>query len=210
VPLAEQGGLIKPLTRWVLGEALRQCASWGVKREGLSIAVNLSARNLQDPQLLEQITGLLESRQLAPQLLQLELTESAVMTDPLRAIEILAALAASGVGVSIDDFGTGYSSLAYLRKLPVSELKIDKSFVMGIAAHKLGDAAIVRSTNDLGHNLGLSVVAEGVEDEQTLDMLGSMGCDAAQGYFIARPMPAPDFDHWLQDSPWRLNGGSRS
>jgi len=201
VPLAEQGGLIKPLTRWVLGEALRQCAAWRAERDGLSIAVNLSARNLQDPQLLEQITGLLESRQLAPQLLRLELTESAVMTDPLRAVEILAALAASGVGLSIDDFGTGYSSLAYLRKLPVSELKIDKSFVIGIAAHTLGDAAIVRSTNDLGHNLGLSVVAEGVEDEQTLDMLGAMGCDAAQGYFIARPMPAPDFERWLRDSP---------
>ena len=203
VPLAEQGGLIKPLTRWVLGEAVRQCAAWRVERDGLAIAVNLSARNLQDPQLLEQVTGLLETRRLAPQLLRLELTESAVMTDPTRAVEILAALAASGVGVSIDDFGTGYSSLAYLRKLPVSELKIDKSFVIGIGAHKLGDAAIVRSTNDLGHNLGLSVVAEGVEDEKTLELLGSMGCDAAQGYFIARPMAAADFGRWLKESPWR-------
>jgi diguanylate cyclase (GGDEF)-like protein/PAS domain S-box-containing protein len=207
VPLAEQGGLIKPLTTWVLSEALRQCAAWRQKSDELPIAVNLSARNLQDPQLVQQVSRLLEARGLPPKALQLELTESAVMTDPVRAVETLAALAASGIGVSIDDFGTGYSSLAYLGTLPVSELKIDKSFVMGIAAHRKGDAAIVRSTNELGHNLGLSVVAEGVEDEKTLEMLGSMGCDAAQGYHIARPMPVPDFERWLGESPWRLGAG---
>jgi diguanylate cyclase (GGDEF)-like protein/PAS domain S-box-containing protein len=201
IPLAEQGGLIKPLTRWVLDHALTQCETWTRDRPKIPVAVNLSARNLHDPQLVEQVAGLLASRGVAPELLQLELTESAVMTDPVRAGEILGVLQASGVGISIDDFGTGYSSLAYLRRLPVSELKIDKSFVMGMA-HGDEDTAIVRSTNDLGHNLGLSVVAEGVEDESTLDLLGSFGCDAAQGFYMGRPMPPDDLARWLRESPW--------
>jgi diguanylate cyclase (GGDEF)-like protein/PAS domain S-box-containing protein len=201
IPLAEQGGLIKPLTRWVLDHALTQCEAWMREEPKLPVAVNLSARNLHDPQLVEQVTGLLASRQVAPELLQLELTESAVMTDPVRAGEILGVLDATGVGISIDDFGTGYTSLAYLRRLPVSELKIDKSFVMGMTKED-EDTAIVRSTNDLGHNLGLSVVAEGVEDEPTLELLGSFGCDAAQGYYMGRPMPAADLARWLRESPW--------
>ncbi len=203
IPLAEQGGLIKPLTRWVLNQALTDCEAWGRNGGPLAVAVNLSARDLQDSQLVDQIIWLLESKGVASERLQVELTESAVMADPARAGEILRSIDASGVRVSIDDFGTGYSSLAYLRKLPVSELKIDKSFVMGMAARGEEDTAIVRSTNDLGHNLGLVVVAEGVEDERTLDLLSSFGCDAAQGYFIARPMPAADLAVWLRESPWR-------
>jgi diguanylate cyclase (GGDEF)-like protein/PAS domain S-box-containing protein len=203
VPLAEQGGLIKPLTRWVLNQALAQCELWAAEGRHLPVAVNLSARNLQDGQLVEDVATLLASHHLAPQLLELELTESAVMADPARATEILDVLEASGVTLAIDDFGTGYSSLAYLRRLPVTELKIDKSFVIGMAASGEEDTVIVRSTNELGHNLGLKVVAEGVEDERTLDQLRSFGCDAAQGYFIARPMAAADLGKWLKDCPWR-------
>jgi diguanylate cyclase (GGDEF)-like protein len=204
IPLAEQGGLIKPLTRWVLDQALKQCEIWTHEEPKLPVAVNLSARNLHDPQLVEQITGLLASRGVAPELLQLELTESAVMTDPVRAGEILRSLETSGVGISIDDFGTGYTSLAYLRRLPVSELKIDKSFVIGMTK-ETEDTAIVRSTNDLGHNLGLSVVAEGVEDQSTFELLGSFGCDAAQGYYMGRPMPPADLTRWLRESPWGIS-----
>jgi EAL domain-containing protein (putative c-di-GMP-specific phosphodiesterase class I) len=144
---------------------------------------------------------MLDSKGVSSDLLQLELTETAVMADPARAAETLRAIKASGVGVSIDDFGTGFSSLAHLRHLPVSELKIDKSFVMGMCRAE-GDTAIVRSTNELGHNLGLLVVAEGVEDQETLDLLGSFGCDAAQGYFIGRPMTAGDLTVWMAESPW--------
>jgi EAL domain-containing protein (putative c-di-GMP-specific phosphodiesterase class I) len=124
------------------------------------------------------------------------------MADPAHAVRVLGILRDAGVAVAIDDFGTGYSSLAYLRRLPVSELKIDKSFVIGMAGREQEDAAIVRSTSDLGHILGLSVVAEGVEDERTLDLLGEIGCDAAQGYFIARPMPVAALEQWLADSTW--------
>jgi diguanylate cyclase (GGDEF)-like protein len=207
VPLAEQGGLIKLLTHWVLRQALEQCQTWARERRPLSIAVNLSARNLHDSQLAEQIGELLESCEVAAQQLELEVTESAVMVDPVRAAAILGVLEQSGVTLAIDDFGTGYSSLAYLRSLPVSELKIDKSFVMGLGANGNGNATIVRSTSDLGHNLGLSVVAEGVEDQQTLDLLGSFGCDGAQGYHIGRPMPAVQLEQWLSDSPWRVSEG---
>jgi len=205
VPLAEEGGLIKLLTHWVLRQALEQCQAWARERRSLSVAVNLSARNLHDPQLAEQISELLALREVAPQRLELEVTESAVMVDPVRAAAILGGLEQSGVTLAIDDFGTGYSSLAYLRSLPVSELKIDKSFVMGMGADGNGNATIVRSTSDLGHNLGLSVVAEGVEDQQTLDLLDSFGCDGAQGFHIGRPMPAAQLEQWLTDSPWRMS-----
>jgi diguanylate cyclase (GGDEF)-like protein len=190
IPLAEQGGLIKPLTRWVLGEAVAQCQAWLSQKRELSVCVNLSARNLQDPQLVEHVTGLLSTHSLSPKLLRLELTESAIMADPLQATSTLRSLDERGVTVAIDDYGIGQTSLAYLRKLPVSELKIDKSFVMGMTSLEQDDTVIVRSTSDLGHNLGLSVVAEGVENERTLQLLGAIGCDGAQGYHIARPMPA--------------------
>jgi len=207
ITLAEQGGLIKPLTRWVLNEAVSQCGAWQREQQPLPVAVNLSARNLLDPQLVDQIGGLLQGNGVEAQLLQVELTESAVMADPTRSAEILRSLQGRGVGLAIDDFGTGYSSLAYLRRLPVRELKIDKSFVIGMCADVEDDATIVRSTNDLGHNLGLRVVAEGVEDQKTLDRLASFGCDAAQGYHIARPMGAADLTGWLRSSPWRATAG---
>jgi EAL domain-containing protein (putative c-di-GMP-specific phosphodiesterase class I) len=162
------------------------------------VAVNLSARNLQDPLLADQIVQLLERVGLPPDRLELELTESAVMADPRRAVETLERLDKSGVPLAIDDFGTGYASLAYLRKLPVSQLKIDKSFVMAMAGSE-EDKVIVRSTSDLGHSLGLQVVAEGVEDKATWDMLGDFGCDAAQGYYMARPMAGADLAAWLRE-----------
>jgi len=197
ISLAEQGGLIKALTSWVLDRAVTDCRTWDQGRS-LSVAVNLSARNLQDAQLADHITQLLDTRGLPAARLELELTESAVLADPRRAAETLEQLDQSGVALAIDDFGTGYSSLAYLRKLPVSQLKIDKSFVMAMARNE-EDSVIVRSTSDLGHNLGLKVVAEGVEDKPTWDMLGAFGCDAAQGYYMARPMPAADLSAWLRE-----------
>jgi len=202
IPLAEQGGLIGALTRWVLGDAVEQCHAWQRQGRDLPVSVNLSARNLQDARLVEDIMGLLDTHSLPPRLLRLELTESTVMADPAHAVRVLGILRDAGVAVAIDDFGTGYSSLAYLRRLPVSELKIDKSFVIGMAGREQEDAAIVRSTSDLGHILGLNVVAEGVEDERTLELLGDIGCDAAQGYFIARPMPAAALEQWLASSSW--------
>jgi len=178
--------------------------------------VNVSPRSLHDPQLLERIADLLSDHDVPPRRLQLEVTESAVFTDPARAAEILDRLNDLGVGVSIDDFGTGYSSLTSLRELPVSEIKIDKSFVIGMKGNGSPDQAnvrstsnnraIVRSTSDLGHNLGLRVVAEGVEDEAAIELLRSYGCDLAQGYYIARPMAAEAFVAWQAESPWRRAG----
>ena len=202
IPLAEHAGIIKPLTWWVLGEAVKQCGAWERDGRGLDVAVNLSARSLHDPELTERITDLLRAHEVSPSRLQLEVTESAVMTDPARAVEVLGQLGVLGVGVSIDDFGTGYSSLTYLRKLPVSEIKIDKSFVIGMSGNGGQDKAIVRSTSELGHNLGLRVVAEGVEDAEALELLRSYGCDLAQGYYIARPMAADALVTWRQESAW--------
>jgi diguanylate cyclase (GGDEF)-like protein/PAS domain S-box-containing protein len=204
IGLAEQGGLIKPLTRWVLNEAMTQCQKWHREGQHLPVSVNISARNLHDPQLVEQVSSLLDEKDLGPRSLALEITESAVMADPPRAAEMLRQLQSKGVDLSVDDFGTGYSSLLYLTKLPVNELKIDKSFVLGMAARKQEDTVIVRSTNDLGHNLGLKVVAEGVEDQRVFDMLTDFGCDAAQGYFMAKPMASADLGAWLRDSRWKL------
>ena len=156
------------------------------------MAINVSARSLQDERIVDDVEEALLTHDVRGDRLQIEVTESAVMRDAGRAAEVLASLTGRGVSVSIDDFGTGYSSLGLLRRLPVNELKIDKSFVIGMAGDGAEDTAIVRSTADLAHNLGLTVVAEGVEDQQwTLDLLSSFGCDQAQGYHIARPMPSP-------------------
>jgi diguanylate cyclase (GGDEF)-like protein len=204
IALAEQGGLIKRLTRWVLGEAVGQCDAWRRGGTRLPVSVNLSARNLQDVQLLDEVPELLTRLKLEPDLLELEITETAVMADAPRAMETLRGLRAYGVGLAVDDFGTGYSSLVYLRKLPVNQLKIDKSFVIGMAAREQEDEIIVRSTTDLGHHLGLQVVAEGVEDRPTFDRLSLLGCDAAQGFYMARPMTAPDLGMWLRQSQWHI------
>jgi diguanylate cyclase (GGDEF)-like protein len=198
IPLAEESGLIKPLTQEVQRIALRQCKQWLDAGMPLAVAVNISAINLQDPDFPDQVDGLLRESQVPASMLELEVTETAIMTDPLRAMQNIARLSEMGIQVSIDDFGTGYSSMAYLKKLLVAKIKIDKSFVMDMHRDS-NDAVIVRSTIDLGHNLGLKVVAEGVEDQQSWDRLKALGCDAAQGYHMSKPLPAEQFLHWYNN-----------
>jgi diguanylate cyclase (GGDEF)-like protein len=199
IPLAEKTGLIMPLTLWVLNEALRQCNIWNQENVPLSVAVNLSPWNLQSSALPEQIRGLLSSSGVPPSQLELELTESAIMANPRQAAEILRVMKQMGLRLAVDDFGTGYSSLAHLNSLPIDAIKIDKSFVMRMAT-ETQDAVIVRSMIHLAHNLGLKVVAEGVENRQTMDMLRKMGCDMAQGYHISHPRPAEELPGRLRDS----------
>jgi diguanylate cyclase len=197
VPLAERTGLIHPLTRWVLDAALRQAAEWRRAGHHLSMSVNVSTRSLLDREFPDQVADRLTAWQVPATSLVLEVTESAVMADPALALEILGRLHALGVGLALDDFGTGYSSMAYLKALPVDELKVDRSFV-GQMATSNSDAVIVRSTIDLGHNLGLHVVAEGVENQATWEELAALGCDTAQGYHLGRPMPAAELEQWLR------------
>lgn len=201
IPLAEQTGLIRPLSLWVLNTALRQCYAWHRSGLQLHVAVNLSMRNLQDTQLPDAIAGLLATWQVSPTWLEVEITESALAADPERALETLTRLGDMGVRIAIDDFGTGYSSFAYLKRLPVDEIKIDKSFVLGMTTDD-NDAAIVRSTIDLGHNLGLKVSAEGVETQATWELLATLGCDFAQGYYVSRPVAATELSQWLQEASW--------
>ncbi len=203
IPLAEQTSLIAPLTDWVLAEAVRQGRAW--QRAGLllGVSVNLSMWNLHDPALPERVAGLLREHSLPSAWLRLELTESALMADPERAMDVLTRLAGLGVRLAVDDFGSGYSSLAYLKTLPVDELKVDKGFVRELATDET-DAAIVASTVALGHALGLRVVAEGIEDRATWDLLAGMGCDVAQGYYLSRPLTADALARWLRESPWAV------
>ena len=189
VPIAEQTGLIGPLTSHVLEQALRQVREWSEQGEELSVAVNLSARSFLDAQLAVEIPKLLEASGVDARLLELEITESMLMLDPARAKATLDRLSAIGLSLSVDDFGTGYSSLANLKRLPVDGIKIDKSFVIDMP-HDASDAAIVRSTIDLAHNLGLRVVAEGVESHEAWRRLEELGCDLAQGFHVSRPIPA--------------------
>jgi diguanylate cyclase (GGDEF)-like protein len=196
VTLVETTGLIDPLTDYVLDRSLAQCRSWLDRGLSLSVAVNLSVRNLADTEFPLRVTDALTRHRVPPALLSFELTESAVMGDPERALPVLRGLHGLGVRIAVDDFGTGYSSLAYLRRLPVDEVKIDKSFVMGLSSD-LGDLAVVRAIVELGHSLGLTVVAEGVEQDATRDQLLEMGCDVAQGFLISRPLGADRFDAWL-------------
>ena len=197
IPLAERTGLIAPLTNYVLDAALRQCRDWRRADHELAIAVNVSARSLLDLSFPDQVAALLARWEVAARLLVVEITESTIMADPTHALEILGRLNIMGVQVAIDDFGTGYSSMAHLKTLPVHELKVDRSFVSQMTSNT-SDAVIVRSTVDLGRNLGQRVVAEGVEDPQTLRELDALGCDAVQGYHISRPVPADDLIHWLE------------
>jgi diguanylate cyclase (GGDEF)-like protein/PAS domain S-box-containing protein len=196
IPMAEQTGLIKPLTLYVIEEALRQCRSWHDGGLRLAIAVNLSARTLVDVDFPTQVAELLERCSVEPGLLEFEITESAMLLDPRRTKLILERLSGMGIRLSIDDFGTGYSSLAYLKRLPVSEIKVDRSFVMNMDDDE-DDATIVRSTIDLGRNLGLDVVAEGVESQEVWDRLKTLGCTAAQGYYLSRPVPPSALRDWL-------------
>ncbi len=196
IPLAEHTGLIKPLTRWVLGRALEQCHAWQEAGLELSVAVNVSARSLHDPDLIPTLVELLDTWNVRANLLEIELTESSLMADPVHGAEILQQIRDMGVRIAIDDFGTGYSSLAYLRRLPVDEIKIDRSFVQNMANND-DDAFIIRSVSDLGHSLRLEVVAEGVENQQSLQLLTLMGCDLAQGYHVSRPLAARELESWL-------------
>jgi diguanylate cyclase (GGDEF)-like protein len=189
IPLIEQTSLIGPLTLYVIDAALEQMVSWRRRGIDLAMAVNLSARDLLDPALPREIAGLLSRHGIPAARLTVEVTESAAMVDPARAVATLAALRASGVGVSVDDFGTGNASIEYLASLPASEIKIDRSFITGILRDARA-AAIVRATIDLARNLGLGVVAEGIESEEVIEHLSSLGCATGQGYFLARPMAA--------------------
>ncbi len=205
--LAEQSGLIGPLTTWVLRQALEQYQTWHAAGTPIPVAVNLSTRNLQDSQLPELIDDLLRRYAVPPGHLTLEVTETAVMADPVRALDVLTRLHNLGVRLSLDDFGTGYSSLGYLRDLPVDEVKIDKSFVKSIGnTDDAKDEAIVRAVILLSHALDLDVVGEGVETRRTWDALADLGCDTIQGYYISKPLPAAALDQWLQDG-WAREGG---
>ncbi len=201
VPLAEKTGLIRPLTLWVLNAAFNQVSRW--QEMGLNIisAINLSAWNLQDRHLLGQIRELTEAWGVKPSRIEMEVTESAMMDDPERVLSLLRELSEMGIRLSIDDFGTGYSSMSYLKRLPVDEVKIDKSFVLNLDSNA-EDRAIVKATIDLAHSLGLEVIAEGVDSQETIDLLIEMGCDTAQGFYISRPQSALDLLKWHVESPW--------
>jgi len=199
----EQTGLIGPLTRWVLIDALTRCQ--GARREGirLRVSVNLSARSLHDPQLPKMIAEVLEATDAEPGQLMLEVTESAIVLDPKRAMENLVELSRMGTWLSIDDFGTGYTSLSSIKHLPVNEIKIDKSFVTNMLTDKK-DAMIVRTVIELGHNFGLTVLAEGVETKEVLDALSALGCDEVQGYFIGNPQACELLKSWFSTCPYKI------
>ncbi|MFD8498635.1 putative bifunctional diguanylate cyclase/phosphodiesterase [Amycolatopsis sp. NPDC059657] len=197
VPAIEAAGLIGVLTEFVLEESLKRVRKWLDEGLRISAAVNISVRNLADEEFPAKVAAALERFDVPPSLVTFELTESGVMSDPQKALPILRELSALGVELAVDDFGTGYSSLAYLRQLPVDQVKIDKSFVLGMGTD-LGDLAVVRSIVELGHSLGLTVVAEGVEEDVARDQLEAMGCDVAQGYLISRPLPEDRLEAWLQ------------
>ena len=198
IPLAEHTGLIKPLSHCVLNLALGQCRAWQDAGLVLPVAVNLSLRDLHDARLPDQIGHLLDTWALPPALLHIEITEDAAMAEPGRTLGVLTWLRGLGVHLAIDDFGTGQSSLAQLKRLPVDQLKIDKSFVREMAVNE-NDAVIVRSIIDLGHNLGLTVIAEGVEDAATAALLTALGCDEGQGFYLSHAVPAEALVAWLAE-----------
>ena len=197
IPIAEQTEIIRPLTEYVIARALDQCEQWRRNGLDLTVAVNISVTNLLDVRFADAVKALLEDSGTAPSRLTLEITETVIMADPERALDVLARLGELGVGLSLDDFGTGYSSLSLLKRLPVQELKIDRSFVMSMAADG-NDEAIVRLAVQLARNLGLHIVAEGVETADAWQQLTEMGCHNAQGYYLTRPLPADQLTSWLQ------------
>lgn len=194
IRMAEQSGLIAELTYWVISESIHELAKWN--NQAITLSINLSAWNIQDVDLIPFVSRTLLEANIKPEQILFEITESAVMTDPVKAREVLKLLNDMGIELAIDDYGTGFSSLAYLKLLPVKYLKIDKSFVLDMLDDE-NDAIIVRSTIELAHNLGLSIIAEGVENKNTLIKLRELGCDYAQGYFISKPMPADEVAQWL-------------
>ncbi len=207
LPLAEQTGLMRPLTLRVLGDALAQCARWREEGVRMPVAVNLGAPNLLDLALPDDVRGLLEQHGVDPAMLQLEITETIVAADPVRVIEIMNKLGELGISLSLDDFGTGSSSLAYLRELPVQELKIDKSFILGMDEDAEA-ATIVQTIIELAHNLGLKAVGEGIETEEAYRLLSESGCDFGQGFLMGRPMPAAELTAKVTGAPRTVRGAS--
>ncbi len=207
IPIAEKSNLIHPLTIWVLENTIKQCSEWVSQGMDITVAMNLSARNLTDDRLVTDLAKLLQEYRLPGNRIEMEITESTLMSDPSRALVQLQRINALGVNLSIDDFGTGYSSLAYLKRLPVQNLKIDSSFIFTMLNDEQ-DKIIVKSTINLAHNLGLKVVAEGVENQETYTELEAIGCDCAQGYFIARPMASKNIKEWLDENKWKVVSGN--
>jgi predicted signal transduction protein with EAL and GGDEF domain len=203
VPLAEHTGLIRALDRWVVESALQTGQVWAQQGLDLGVSVNLSVGSLHDVENAQWLIGQLQRYAIPATRLQVEVTESAMMTEPERAVEILTRLAATGVSIAVDDFGTGYSSLAYLKRLPLHKIKIDKSFVINMAESD-DDTMIVHSTIELAHNLNIAVVAEGVENAQSWSLLKALRCDAAQGWYIAKAMPTDALLPWIKTSGWKL------
>ncbi len=201
IPYAEQTGCIQSITQWVVNEAARQSVEWTAHGSPIQISVNISARDLMNPEFPEIYAKILQKNGCEPARITLEITESAMLDDPGRALVNLQRVRELGSHLSIDDYGTGYSSLAYLKRLPVEELKIDRSFIMSMETDP-SDAMIVRSTIDLAHNMGLKVVAEGVENAAIFALLQKLGCDMAQGYALSRPVPAAALLEWMKTSPW--------
>ena len=196
IPLAERTGSMPMLTDWVIEEGISQLAEWNRRGLHVQLSINICASDLMGEDLSGKVLTLLKRYRVPAEQLIFEITESAVMSDPEHSLNVLEGLRASGISLSVDDFGTGYSSLAYLKRLPVQELKIDQSFVRHLDETS-EDAVIVRSTIEMSHNLGLKVVAEGVEYQHTLELLQRWHCDTAQGYLISRPLDAVAFEAWV-------------
>jgi len=203
ITVAESTGQIMDLTIWSLNVALRQAQKWCSKWPGFQIAINLSAAILYDPNIIQMIKSALNMWSIEPDNVMLEVTESAVMLEPEHSLEVLKNLTELALDLSIDDFGTGYSSLAYLKHLPVAELKIDKSFVLAMSKNE-DDKIIARTIIELGHNFNLSVIAEGIEDKETMTELASLGCDKGQGYYMSRPVTESELNEFIQSSEWKL------
>jgi diguanylate cyclase len=200
VAVAERTGAIRPLTMWVMQHALDQCRAWRELGWDLSVAVNLSARNLVDRRLTNEVAHLLEELHVPAASLTLEITETMVVGESQRSLDVVQSLVELGVKISCDDFGTGYASLARLRRLPINEIKVDRSFVARMAEDDT-DRAITRSVLALGRGLGLTTVAEGVEDRDGWDILRAFGCDQAQGFLVSRPLTADRFREWMAKQP---------
>ena len=201
ITLAEETGNIRSLTRWVMAKSIAQAANWAKRRLALDLSINLSVRDLGDADLPQRLRDLLVAHNLQPDWIKLEITESAIMADPDAAIAMLRRIADIGIDLAVDDFGVGQSSFAYLRRLPVRELKIDKTFVTNLSESE-EDRSIVRAIVDLGHRLNCRITAEGVENEATLAFLAEIGCDHGQGYFFSRPLATEAFDSFLKDTRW--------
>jgi EAL domain-containing protein (putative c-di-GMP-specific phosphodiesterase class I) len=205
IPLAEENGLIVPIGEWVLRTACTDAASWRYEGHALRVAVNLSPMQFKDPELVRTVLGILGQTGLPPELLELEITEGAVMEDSGATLATLEALSLQRVQIALDDFGTGYSSMSYLKRMPLNNLKVDQSFVKGLP-HDRDNRAIVRAILSMARNLGFSVTAEGVETLEQADALKQMACDTLQGYYFSRPVPAADIPallsrKWLTDGP---------